>query len=302
MKEKYKITKNKIEILKIIESFKFTPLAVLNLLCIEKKFYTSREAISRVLKQCVKENLIGFYQYGNNSKAFYLRHLGGKVLSRELNVDIKHLSIPQKKDNVQLFALDHTIQNANLYVEVVRVLKDYPDIKILEWRGEQNNRHLYEYSSYSTGRKVRRELKPDSYCMIEVSGNMFEIFIEYDTGTENRKKLTEKFMRYFEYMSYGKWQDIYSSFPIVLFITERNPLSMERMIEKSDIVETDLIYSRDKFTRTSNIIYGAVGQHENLYSIGSDLIMQFINHTIIFTYPNLWTKSLIEKLNSFSQE
>lgn len=301
MKEKYKITKNKIEVLKIIESFKFTPLAVLNLLCIENGIYTSREAVSRVLKQCVKENLIGFYQYGNNSKAFYLKHFGGKVLSKELNVDMKHLSIPQKKDNVQFFALDHTIQNANLYAEFVRVLKDFPDIKILEWKGEQNNRHLYEYSSYSTGKKVRRELKPDSYCKLELSSNIFEIFIEYDTGTEGKKKLTEKFMRYFEYMSYGRWQEIYSSFPIVLFLTERNPSAMERMLEKPDIHENDLIYSRDKFTRTSNIIYGAVGQHENLYSIGSDLIMQFINHHFIFTYPNLWTSSLINKLKSLLQ-
>lgn len=301
MKEKYKITKNKIEVLKIIESFKFTPLAVLNLLCIEKGIYTSREAVSRVLRQCVKENLIGFYQYGNNSKAFYLKYLGGKVLSQEFNISIKHLSIPEKKGRVQLFALEHTLSNANLYAEFVRSLKDLSDIKILEWKGEQNNRHLYEYSSYSTGKKVRRELKPDSYCKLDVNGNIFEIFIEYDTGTEGKKKLIEKFMRYFEYMSYGKWQEIYSSFPIVLFITERNPSAMERMIEKPDISENDLIYSRDKFNRTNNVIYGAVGQHENLYSIGSDLITQFINHTFIFTYPNLWTKSLIEKLKSFLQ-
>jgi hypothetical protein len=297
MKQKYRITKNKIELIRYIESFKFTPLSVLNLLCIENGNYTSREAVSRVLKQCLEDNLIGSYLYGNNSKAFFLKSFGAKVLSQELNIDIKHFSVPLSKDKVQVFALDHTIHNATLYIEMIKALKSYPDIKILEWRGEQNNRHVYEYVAYGTGKKVRRELKPDSYTKISVSGKTYEIFIEFDTGTEGNKKLKEKFMRYFEYMSFGNWQEHYSHFPFVLFITQRNKSAMEKMIQAPDINENDLIYNRNKFTNTSNIIYGAVGQHENLYSIGSDLIQNFINHTFIFTYTyELWTELLISKL------
>lgn len=292
------LTKNKIEILKIIESFRFLPLGVLVDICIENKIYTKRESISRVIKQLEAQELIGSYMWGNNSKALFIKSIAIKELSIALGLPIYYFTSPSFKDRIQTYGLEHTIEIANIYKKLNSFLKANTEFKIDFWKGDQNVKCFYEKWSLSHGKKVKRVLEPDSYFRISKDEKFYEFFLEYDTGTMFRKQLVEKFSKYFEYMLYGDHKEKYFHFPYIFFITRRASHLMEKMLQvPEDSLET-MILSRQKFAKTNHLLFEAVGNSINLNSHMNSEIRDFINHKIIFTYyQSEWEKEILKLLS-----
>lgn len=292
------LTKNKIEVLRIIESFRFLPLGVLVDICIENKIYTKRESISRVIKQLKKENLIGSYMWGNNSKALFVRGLAIKELSIALGLPLYYFSSPSFKDRVQTYGLEHTIEIANIYKKLNSFIKTRSDLKIDFWKGDQNVKCFYEHWSLSHGKKIKRVLEPDSYFRISKGEEKFEFFLEYDTGTMFRRQLVEKFSKYFEYMLYGDHKEKYIHFPFIIFITQRDKSLMDKMLQVPEVALETFLNSRQKFSKTNHLLYEAVGNSINFNSHMDSEIKAFLNHKIIFTYYQIeWEKEILNLLS-----
>ncbi len=292
------LTKNKIEVLRIIESFRFLPLSVLVDICIENKIYAKRESISRVIKDLEAQGLIGSYMWGNNSKALFVRGSAIRELSIALGLPIYYFTSPSFKDRIQTYGLEHTIEIANIYKKLNLYLKRNTTFRIDFWKGDQNVKCFYEKWSLAHGKKVKRVLEPDSYFRISKDEKIYEFFLEYDTGTMFRKQLVEKFSKYFEYMLYGDHKEKYLHFPYILFITQRDKSLMDKMLQMPDEKLEIFLNSRPKFSKTNHLLYEAVGNSINLNSHMDSEIRLFLNHKIIFTYYQTeWEKEILNLLS-----
>jgi len=292
------LTKNMLEVLRFIESFRFLPLSVLVEICIENGIYAKRESVSRVIKRLEERNFIGSYLWGNNSKALFIKGAGIRELANAFNWPISFFTSPSFKDRIQTYGLEHTIEIANIYKNLNTFLNANSNLRIEFWKGDQNVKCFYEFNSVLLGKKVKRVLEPDSYFRISDSDKQFEFFLEFDTGSMYKKQLVNKFTKYFEYFVYGNWKDRYIHFPYILFITERSEKLMEKMLVPFEEDLQSLLYSREKLNKTSNLIYEAVGNSENLQTFTDNEISDFITNKFIFTYyKKEWQKEVLNLLS-----
>ena len=138
---------------------------------------------------------------------------------------------------------------------------------------------------------------PDSYFEISNSEEMHNFFLEYDTGTMDKAQLVPKFMRYFEYYVYGDWQERFKSFPIILFLTDRSEISMDNIFQESSIDLEKALSVRKEFSKSENVIWQGIGASENILSINSSHIRDFLSQNYILDFTNKqWTESLLKSL------
>ncbi|MFS0905776.1 replication-relaxation family protein [Priestia aryabhattai] len=90
--------------------------------------------------------------------------------------------------------------------------------KILSWRHEYGRSFKWENEKIT--------LIPDVVATIEINGNPFDFYIEYDTGTEDRRgskkfpTIKKKILKYKAWEQSDLWQKDFNKFPTILFITE----------------------------------------------------------------------------------
>jgi hypothetical protein len=65
----------------------------------------------------------------------------------------------------------------------------------------------------------RRQCKPDGYGCFRRDGRSYGFFLEYDRGTEGRRKYAAKFRAYYRYRNSGQAARDYDGFPTLLFVT-----------------------------------------------------------------------------------
>lgn len=295
--ENIQLTKNQIQLLDIIQSFRYLPLKILTKIAQDQGLYTFRQNISPVLKKFEDGGIINSFRYGNNAKVVYITRSGAKRLGFELGIPVSELFIPNQGKKVSFAMLEHTIKIAELYGEYVKEQRNYPQVFLEKWEGDQRIRCQYSFKSNRTQKKVRRNLIPDSYFQLSKQDEKYGYFIEYDTGSMDRDQLAFKFMRYFEYFHYGNWQKRFLTYPSVIFITERLEELFLRLITKPEITLDQALRNRSLFSSSKNILWRGIGKVENLRSINSQSIRDFLNLNFIFTINNqTWAKQLLENL------
>lgn len=280
-----RLTYNQIELLRIIYSFKYLPLRGLLEITKSKGLFSYKESLHKVLGKLERKGLISSFYYGNNWKVVYITQSGANILADSLGVARKEILVPNRKVKVKFANLEHTMSIVGIYNDLVS------NFEIKNWAGDQQVFCKYEFRANFSGKKFVRNLIPDGY--FEVDNHKF--FLELDTGTMDRDQLAMKFRRYFEYYVYGNWREKYAKYPNVLFITERPFEQMARLIQSEDV--NRFLVNRNYFKNSKNILYRGIGISENLRSINSKYITEFLQTTIIFTYKEYWIKDLQKYLN-----
>lgn len=293
--KKIRLNKNQIEVLKIIQSFRYIPMKVLMKIVFEREVYGHLSGLSRGLNRLEYSGFIKSFLYGNNWKVVFITKKGAESLALESGIPIKDISIPNLSHKVGFATLEHTVKIANLYLELAMEIPDFPDFCLKEWLGDQQVFLQYKFRSVRNGKTIKRNLAPDSFFLLQKEGIDFPYFLEYDTGTMDREQLVMKFMRYFEYFVYGEWKEKFGTFPSVLFLTERKELAMKKYLQDPEVPLEKALALRSKFSDSSNIVWKAIGMSENIKSINSKEIYDFLKTKIIFTYTNQsWTKELLK--------
>lgn len=293
-----RITYNQIELLDTIHSFRYLPLKVLVKIAKKQNLYSHKQNLGRIIIKLEKRGYIKSFFYGNNWKVLYITKLGGDILSQAKGIVAKDLSVPNQNGKLQFAMLEHTVSIAQLYERFTDELPNYPEIKLVDWQGDQKTFYQYTIRIYDSGRNQKRNLSPDSYLKLIKDKEIIQFFVEYDTGQMDRDQLARKFMRYFEYFIYGDWKKRFTTFPSIFFITERSEKEITKLLIQDDFKIEEALENRELFTKSKNVIYGGIGYSDNLKSYGFDEITDYLKTKIIFTkHTEIWAKQLLERLS-----
>jgi hypothetical protein len=108
-----------------------------------------------------------------------------------------------------LRTLHHTIGANGVFVALAvaaaSARRDGGSDQLAEWR--------------SAAACERRQCKPDGYGCYRRDGRPYGLFLEYDRGTEGRRKYAAKFRAYYRYRDSGQAARDYDGFPTLLFVT-----------------------------------------------------------------------------------
>ncbi|MBN1968695.1 MAG: replication-relaxation family protein [Candidatus Delongbacteria bacterium] len=291
-----RITRNQIEIIKLIHSFRYLPFKALLYICKEKGIYRHKSNLSKIISKLEKDNILNSFLYGNNWKVVYLTAKGGKILSSLLNIPKSALFIPNQRRKYYFSLLEHTLKIVEIYINFLNDLKHHPQVKLVKWLGDQQCNLAYQFRVNKTGKLTKRELSPDSYFEIEVQNGTWSYFLEYDTGTMDKEQLARKFCKYFEYFVYGNWKDKFEYFPSIIFLTERSEYSLLNLIQSETIKHDTALLNRNNFIKSNHVIWKAIGLTDNLKSISAENIKKFLSLSISFqrNYPN-WAETILKQ-------
>lgn len=290
-------TLKQLQMLDIIRCFRFIPMKVLFSICYARGIYRRQATISDVNKKFEKLGLTRSFYYSNGCKVIYITKKGADILIQDLGISADQINIPRTNQKICFARLEHTVEIANLYCELIQTVNENSEIEISNWISDQLIQCKYQYRSDKTARMVKRVLYPDSYFNIQKAESEFQIFLEYDTGSMDRKQLGLKFRQYFEYFVYGDWISDYTEFPIILFITNRSKERLQNISAESQIEIEKALSNRKIFIKSPNIIWKGIGLAENGGSIASYQIKNFLNRKFIFVQSEeKWAKTLLKEL------
>jgi hypothetical protein len=284
-----KITDKKIELLKMVGEFKFLPVRLLIEILLVKKVFSNWQYVYLVISKLEKEGLLKSSSLGYSSKLVFLSNKGASLFGTKANFDYT-VDAPKQNQIWRIANIEHSASIAEIYLSLLK-----EEVKILNWFGDHQVSFNYTYRSNSTGKKVRKNLMPDSFFVLEKGNMEIPYFLEYDTGTMQRQQLAVKFTRYFEYFAYSDWRERYEQFPNLLFLTERSEKSMKGMIEAQVPGVDDLLRNRAKLKQSQNILIRGIGLSENINSINSKFIREFLELKFHFNFKNdQWQKEFLE--------
>jgi DNA-binding PadR family transcriptional regulator len=287
--QEIEIIDKKTKLLMLIHSFRFIPLKILVEIVLDKKIYSHFQSFYYAIAGLEKDGFIDSYTYGisHNWKVVFISTKGAKYLYESLGIPA---IAPGKRRKVKLSMLEHTVEIAKIYMQLTK------ELQIKKWLGDQQV--FCQYSYHNGDKKVKKELDPDGYFEVMHEDKFIPFFLEFDTGTMDRKALAVKFMRYFEYFVYGKWEEKYMQFPNIFFLTERSEQSMRGMISPETSIDlSKFSLDRKAFKNSPNIIYKGIGLSETVERIKSDKIREFLKLNFIFTYKNsLWVNDILKSL------
>ncbi len=288
-------TYNQIQLLDIIRCFRFLPIKALFKIADTKGLYSRRASITDVVKKFEKLDMVKSFYYAHNTKVVYLTKKGADLLVDKFGIDSSQISVPRSNRKVHFARLEHTVKIADLYCELIEEVENIPDAEILQWTADQLFHGRYSYRSDASSRMVKRMLFPDSFFTIRNGTSEKSYFLEYDTGSMDRTQLANKFRQYFEYFVYGKWQKKYSRFPTTLFLTDRTKERLENLFVEDESSLDDALDERELFRKSDNVLWKGVGLSENIESIPSYEIEDFLSQKFIFNFTKSeWAKELLE--------
>lgn len=191
--------------------------------------------------------------------------------------------------------MEHTVQITNLYGKLSEIISYHPNLPIQKWIGYQHIICQYKFRSARSAKSIRRNLLPDSYLELNLKGRVFRYFLEYDTGTLDKAQLVPNFMRYFEYFVYRDWQEKLVAFPSLIFLIDRSEKSLENIFIQSQIDLNVALRNRYNFSKSENVLWKRIGASENIRSINSSHIKNFLSKDIILDFTNsAWTYRLLK--------
>ena len=173
-----RITYNQIELLDTIHSFRYLPLKVLVKIAKKQNLYSHKQNLGRIIIKLEKRGYLKSFFYGNNWKVLYITSLGGDILSKAKGIMAKDLSVPNQNGKLQFAMLEHTVSIAELYERFTDELPNYPEIKLVDWQGDQKTFYQYTMRVYDSGRNQKRNLSPDSYLKLVKDDEIIQFFIE----------------------------------------------------------------------------------------------------------------------------
>jgi len=273
MKDSYIAKYNDIQILGIVNSFRFLPLQVLTKILLEKKLYGSYQAVSRTVSRLREHGLIRTTYYTNNAKIIFLSRIGAKQLATGTGVNEDSINCPERLTGVNFFALEHTVKVANLYLILLRECQKH-NLILRKFTGDHFTRYEYEFRSNHSGKMIRRYVMPDAEMELEIEGYTFTFWIEYDRGTEYSKDVAVKYMKYLEYYNTIR-DDKDKKLPIIIFITESTQERIKNLIQPVPEYKGEWSWSLSH-NNYSNVVFKGITMADDIHSMSDYVVDDFL--------------------------
>lgn len=298
MKREYLIRKEDLEILFLINSFRFLPLQVLTKILLRKKIYSHYQSVQRAISKLEKERYLRSKFYTKNAKVIFLSKLGAKTLSENSGIPLSDINCPERLTGVNYNMLEHTIKVAELYLFIDQIFSEN-QVELVDFKGDHSTRYRYLFDS--AGRKIERYVMPDAVIKYNIEDKVKSMFVEYDRGTEYSADIAIKYTKYFQFFKYFDWKEIFEEFPTILFISENtiqrilNLIPLERFDDWKD--------NTSRFKNYKNVVMRGIGMHEGLYMTPKSDIENFLNQQFLFTdYESLFKEGVNSKVLNYKQE
>lgn len=294
----YLIRKEDLEILFLINAFRFLPLQVLSKILMRKKIYSHYQSVQRSISKLEKERYIRSKFYTKNAKVIFLSKLGAKILSENSGIPIYDINCPERLTGVNYNMLEHTIKVAELYLFIDEIFNTH-GIELIDFKGDHSTR--YKYSFESGSKRIERYVMPDAVIKYKLEDKVKTIFIEYDRGTEYSADVAIKYTKYFQFFKYFNWQEYFEEFPTILFISEN---TIQRILNLIPIENFESWKDNiDRLKSYKNVVLRGLSMHESLYMVAKSDIEKFLSNQFLFTpYDSLLKDKENAKVLNYKQE
>jgi len=294
-----------IEILFLINIFRFLPLRLLTKLLIDKGIYTKYQAVARSVNRLEKLGLIRFKFYADHSKIIFLSRNGARLLSQARGIPEDSINCPDRLSGVNLGAIEHTLKVADLYYLFFTECQKF-GFELIQYRGDNSIRYPYEFQMQKRGGggtfTIRRIVAPDAEIKIRNKENILKtFFVEYDRGTEFSKDVAEKYQKYFELYFLTDY-DKRDEFPSILFIAENTMQRIKNLIPYEGSLTNFGDYDlRDK----NNVVLKGVFMNqirEHDYQYYYKQFLKDANKFLFIEYSNLKANGFNAKWLNYNQQ
>lgn len=288
------LSKNQIELLNIIQSFRFMPQKAVLDMARMLGLYRYRQSLGVSVRKLEKVEYVRSFLYGNNWKVLYITSKGADRLSFELGISKNDIHVPGRNKKVQFSTLEHTVEVSRIFNQVMDTVRSQEEVELVKWVGDQCIRCKYSLR-IPTGKKITKYLVPDSYFILKHKGIEIPYFLEYDTGSMDFEQLALKYQRYFEYFYYGDYKERFGQFPTTIFVTKRSENKLNNLLQNPDTDLDSALRNRKLLTNSKNLLWSGIGKTPNIRSINSQKIKEFLNLNLKFyLYKNEWIKDLLK--------
>jgi len=270
---------NDIQIMSVVNNFRFIPLKVLSEILIDQGIYSSYQAVSRAVIRIRKKGFIRTTYYANNAKIIFLSKKGAKALAIGIGVSVESINCPERLTGVNFFALEHTVKVAQLYRLFIRECRKH-NLNLTKFTGDFSSRYEYQFRATS-GKMIKRFIMPDAEIEIGNNDQRVKLWIEYDRGTESSKDVAVKYMKYLEY--FNENEEEIEKLPIIIFITESTKQRLNNLVVKDDNFNGEWDwYNTNKSYK--NAVLKGVAMADNIRNMRSSLIEKYLQpNQFLFT-------------------
>ncbi|MCA9375397.1 replication-relaxation family protein [Candidatus Dojkabacteria bacterium] len=290
---------NDIQIMSVVNNFKFIPLKVLSEILIDQDVYSSYQAVSRAVIRVRKKGFIRTTYYANNAKIIFLSKKGAKALAIGTGVSMDSINCPERLTGVNFFALEHTVKVAQLYRLFIRECRKH-SLKLTQFTGDFSARYEYEFRGTS-GKMIKRFIMPDAEIEIEHNDQRSKLWIEYDRGTESSKDVAVKYMKYLEYFDVN--EEEVEKLPIIIFITESTRQRLSNLVVKDDSYNGEWDWYNTNKTY-KNVVLKGVAMADGIRNMRSSVVERYLqpNQFLFTDYDSFKAKGFESKLRNFNAE
>lgn len=290
---------NDIQIMSIVNNFRFIPLKVLSEILIDQGVYSSYQAVSRAVIRVRKKGFIRTTYYANNAKIIFLSKKGAKALATGTGVSVENINCPERLTGVNFFALEHTVKVAQLYRLFIRECNKH-SLNLAKFTGDFSARYEYEFRGTS-GKMIKRFIMPDAEIEIENNDQRVKLWIEYDRGTESSKDVAVKYMKYLEYFDVN--EEEIEKLPIIIFITESTKQRLNNLVVKDDNYNGEWDWYNTNKTY-KNVVLKGVAMADGIRNMRSSVIERYLqpNQFLFTDYDSFKERGFESELLNFNAE
>lgn len=178
---------------------------------------------------------------GSSEGYYFLDSMGAFYLSGIYEVPKKEILWSSKENLIGIDKLKHTLGVTEIRIALEKEIRKMDRVSLVQFWGEKRTGRRQFFSD-----DIEYGLNPDAEVIIrypiEKKIYLKRFFFEFDRGTEDLNKITDKLRKYTKYYSSEEFDNRYSKKPVLVILCEgeTSRLRIEKAISK---VEQDLNFS-----------------------------------------------------------
>jgi len=177
-------------------------------------------------------------QKGSEKFTYVLDEPGASTLARAEGIGVRELAWEPRHANRMNWFVEHQLMIGTLRAVLELALRQRNDLKLIEWRGEDEIRDAVSIL-YSDGSRREHRVAPDGYLSIRHNGINRNFFLECDRGTERDARILPKFQNYWLYTSpkspfFKRYQNAQNRLILFICTSEARLRAMRQTLLKAD--------------------------------------------------------------------
>jgi hypothetical protein len=170
---------------------------------------------------------------GSSEGYYFLDSMGASYLAGVYDLPKKDILWSSKENLIGIDKLKHTLGVTEIRIALEKEIRNMDRVLLVQYWGEKRTgRRQFFFDDIEYG------LNPDAEAIIQYpvgeKNYMKRFFFEFDRGTEDLNKITDKLRKYTKYYSSEEFDNRYSTKPVLVILCEgeTSRLRIEKSISK----------------------------------------------------------------------